>query len=69
MKFKSIKTKITAQFGLILLITCGVIFSAVFVFGKIQGNMQKVADSAPKFGVSMQLKQNKFLFVFAKKIS
>jgi hypothetical protein len=33
MKFKSIKTKITAQFGLILLITCGVIFSAVFVFG------------------------------------
>ena len=64
MKFKSIKTKITAQFGLILLITCGVIFSAIFVFGKIQGNMQKVADAAPKFGESMQLNQNMELALY-----
>ena len=58
MNIKSIKTKITGQFGLIMLLTCGVELAAILLLRRIDENMGKMDKSTPEFLTSMELNRN-----------
>ena len=58
MNFKSIKTKITGQFGLIMLLTGCVVLAAILLLGRIDENMSNMDKKTPAFMTSMQLNQN-----------
>ncbi len=58
MNIKSIKTKITGQFGLILLLACGMVVSAIIFLRHIDGNMGRMDKGTPEFMTSIELNQN-----------
>jgi len=58
MKIKSIKTKITGQFGLILLLACGMVVAAIIFLRHIDGNMGRMDKGTPEFMTSIELNQN-----------
>ena len=58
MNIKSIKTKITGQFGLIMLLTCGVVLAAILLLRRIDENMGKMDKSTPEFLTSIELNRN-----------
>ena len=64
MSFKSLKTKITAQFGLILVLTCGVIFAGIMMLRMIKGSMEKVEADTPEFVQSLELNKNMLLAMY-----
>jgi methyl-accepting chemotaxis protein len=58
MNIKSIKTKITGQFGLILLLACGMVVSAIIFLRHIDDNMGKMDQGTPEFMTSIELNRN-----------
>ena len=58
MNFKSIKTKITGQFGLILLLACGSILTSIILLRNINGNMEKMDQGTPEFMICIDLNKN-----------
>ena len=55
MDFNSLKTKITARFGLILLLACGSILTSIIILKNIDGNMNDMDKGTPEFNASIDL--------------
>ena len=58
MNIKSIKTKITGQFGLIMLLTGGVVLAAMLLLNRIDSNMGDMDKQTPVLMTSIELNRN-----------
>ena len=58
MNIKSIKSKITGQFGLILLLACGMVVSAIIFLRHIDSNMGRMDKGVPEFNLSIDLNKD-----------